>query len=76
MDQGHALMLVRLALQAIAGALVARGVGDAALWEALIGVLVSAAGAIWSWCVRRRLQAEAKRGAAALGVARELVGRR
>jgi hypothetical protein len=76
MDQGQALMLLRLALQGIAGALVARGIGDVALWEAISGAALSAGGAWWSWRVRRDLTSQAAAGALALGMARETVGRR
>ena len=58
MDNG--LMLLRLALQAIGGALVTRGVGDAGVWEAVTGGVVMVAGAVWSWMARRRLVAAAE----------------
>ena len=50
-----ALMGVRLALQAGAGFLVARGIGDADMWQVVIAALISGGGAIWSWAATNKL---------------------
>jgi hypothetical protein len=76
MDQGNALMLLRLALQGIAGALTARGIGDDSLWELVIGLATHAAGGFWSWRATQQLRAQASTGTTALDLAREMVGRR
>lgn len=71
MDRDELLMAVRLAMQVIGGALVARGVGDAAMWEAAAGLAVILAGYVASRRSRRRLRAKALSGEAALGMLRE-----
>jgi hypothetical protein len=76
MERDDALMLLRLAMQVLAGILIARGMGDAALWEAVTGLVVMAGGVAWSAKSRRKLRAQALSGQAALGMAREMVGRR
>jgi hypothetical protein len=58
-DQGTVFMFVRLGLQAIGGFLVARGIGDEALWSGVSGALISAAGGAWSYAERRKLKAAA-----------------
>jgi hypothetical protein len=65
MDRGEFLMLVRLLLQVIGGALVARGIGDAATVEAAIGAAVILAGFFWSRTARRQLTAGADAAAKA-----------
>ncbi|MBX9697883.1 MAG: hypothetical protein K2X74_00545 [Acetobacteraceae bacterium] len=49
-------MSVRLLMQVIGGALMARGVGDAALWEAAGGLVVTVMGFFWSRHARRALR--------------------
>lgn len=56
-EQGTGLMIVRLALQAVGGFLVARGIGDEALWSGVSGALISVAGGLWSYAERRKLKA-------------------
>jgi hypothetical protein len=75
MDQ--VLHVVRMLGLAFGGALSARGIGDAALWEAIVGAVVLAANAVWSYRARQQALAtvppEARReiallsGAAGLG---------
>jgi hypothetical protein len=48
------MWFARVALLNAGGWLAARGVGDAALWEALAGALVTAGAATWSWYARKR----------------------
>jgi hypothetical protein len=71
MDRDELLMMVRLGMQVLGGALVARGVGDAALWEAAAGVAVIVAGYLASRRSRAALRAQALSGQAALGMLRE-----
>lgn len=53
MDQ--AMWLARMALLHGGGWLAARGYGDAALWEALAGIVTAGIGAVWSWRARKAL---------------------
>ena len=76
MPRDDVMMVLRLAMQGVAGAMIARGMGDAALWEALIGGVLALVGLVLSWRARRALAAQALSGQAALGMAREMVGRR
>lgn len=54
---GAALWAVRMLLLWLGGWLVARGVGDAAMWssmaDACSGAVVALLGAVWSWYARR-----------------------
>lgn len=60
--QGAALWALRMALVSAGGALTARGIGDAPLWEAVTGAVLALAGAVWSWQARRaQLAAEPPR---------------
>ena len=43
---GSAMWLVRMALVTLGGALTARGIGDAPLWEAVAGLAVGAVGGL------------------------------
>lgn len=52
MDQ--AMWLARVLLLNAGGWLAARGVGDAALWEAVAGAIITAGAAVWSWYARKR----------------------
>lgn len=54
-EQGTVTMIMRLGLQALAGALVARGIGDDGLWQVVIGAVMSAGGGLWSYAARRKL---------------------
>ena len=45
----------RMALQWAGVALATRGIGDAALWEAVSGFIISLSGALWSYRARRKL---------------------
>ena len=76
MDSDDAKMAARLAVQIVGGALMARGIGDAAVWEAVAGLAVTIVGFVLSRRARRKLRAQALSGQAALGMAREMVGRR
>lgn len=59
---GSAMWLVRMALVTLGGALTARGIGDAPLWEAVAGLAVGAVGALMSWRARHaQLAAEPPR---------------
>lgn len=51
---GPGFMFVRLAIQYAGVALAARGYGDEALWQAIGGALLTAAGATWSWFATRK----------------------
>ena len=51
---GPGLMFVRLGIQWAGVALAARGYGDAELWQAIGGALITAAGATWSWYATRK----------------------
>lgn len=57
--QGTVLMFVRLGIQWAGGALAVRGIGDDALWQAVGGGVITAAGALWSYMERRKLKAAA-----------------
>jgi hypothetical protein len=76
MDRDEAMMAVRLAMQAIGGALTTYGVTVQGWIEPLTGLALMAAGYLLSLRSRRALRAQALSGAAALGMAREMVGRR
>lgn len=54
MDTGTTAWMARMAIQWAGAALAARGLGDEALWQAVGGALITAAGAAWSWNARRR----------------------
>lgn len=51
MDQG--LWLARVLLLQLGGVLTARGIGDAALWEAVAGGVIGVGTAAWSWHARQ-----------------------
>lgn len=53
----HALWLLRVALMSGGSALASRGIGDAAMWEAVAGGVVALAGAVWSYLARRQIAA-------------------
>lgn len=57
MEQAQVLWLARMALVSGGGWLSGRGIGDAALWEAVTGAGLAVIGAIWSWRARRALEA-------------------
>jgi hypothetical protein len=48
------LWAMRMALVAAGAVLAKQGVGDAAMWEAIGGAVVAAAGAVWSWRARQK----------------------
>ena len=50
----QAMWLARVMLLNAGGWLAARGFGDAALWEAVAGALLTAGAAVWSWYARKR----------------------
>lgn len=75
MDRDELLMAVRLGVQILGGALMARGIGDAAVWEAVAGLAVSLGGYIASRRSRAKLRAKAMAGEAALGMLREAAPR-
>jgi hypothetical protein len=52
MDQ--AMWLARVLLLQAGGFLAARGIGDAALWEAVAGAILAGGAAVWSWYARKR----------------------
>jgi hypothetical protein len=43
---------VRAALAALSGAFIAKGWGDASLWEAISGAVVLLVTGVWSWKVK------------------------
>lgn len=43
---------VRAALAALSGAAIAKGWGDASLWEAITGSIVLLVTGVWSWKVK------------------------
>ncbi len=43
---------VRAGLAAISGAFIAKGIGDAGLWEAITGAAVLLVTGVWSWKVK------------------------
>ncbi len=51
--QGAVMWAARMALVSAGGALAARGIGDAPLWEAVTGAVLAALGAVWSWQARK-----------------------
>ena len=51
--QGAVMWAARMGLVSLGGALTARGVGDAPLWEAVTGALLALLGAVWSWRARK-----------------------
>ncbi len=51
--QGAVMWAARMALVSAGGALTARGIGDAPLWEAVTGAALAALGAVWSWRARK-----------------------
>ncbi len=77
----QAMWLARVVLLAGGGALTARGIGDAPMWEALTGAIISAGAAVWSWYARKKAlaalppEAEAQIKAAQTIIG-ETVGRR
>ncbi len=77
----QAMWLARVVLLAGGGALTARGIGDAPMWEALTGAIISAGAAVWSWYARKQAlaalppEAEAQIKAAQTIIG-ETVGRR
>lgn len=50
-------LLLRVILIAFGAILTRQGIGDAVMWEAVIGALMAVAGATWSWLERLRLKA-------------------
>ena len=54
---------VRTLLAAIGGSIVAKGYFDAAVMEALVGLLVLAIPAVWSWWSKRPTSTEARQTA-------------
>lgn len=52
MDQG--LWLLRMVLVSAGTALASRGIGDAALWEAVAGAVLGLVGAAWSYFARKQ----------------------
>jgi uncharacterized protein YneF (UPF0154 family) len=60
-----AKMAARLAVQLIGGALMARGLGDAAIWEAVAGLVVALVGFFVSRRARRQALATVPPDAAA-----------
>lgn len=57
MDQ--AMWLARMLGMQAGAALAARGIGDEALWEAVLGGLLAIGNAVWSWQARKSLKAAA-----------------
>jgi hypothetical protein len=57
LDRDELLMTVRLGMQVVGGAMMARGLGDAPLWEAAAGLAVSITGLWLSRQARQRLKA-------------------
>ena len=51
---GPGFMPVRLAIQYAGIYLASQGYGDAELWQAIGGALITAAGATWSWYATRK----------------------
>lgn len=76
MDRDEIMMIARLAVQWAGGILAGWGIGNAAAWEAAAGLAVILAGYVMSHRATRTLRARALSSEAALGMARELVGRR
>lgn len=71
----QAMWLARIALLNAGGWLTARGIGDAPLWEAVAGALITAGAAVWSWYARKRALAEVPPDVAAqLKAAQVIVG--
>ena len=50
----QAMWLARVLLLNAGGWLTARGIGDAPLWEAVVGALLTLGAAGWSWYARKR----------------------
>jgi hypothetical protein len=76
MTRDEALMLVRLAMQAVGAIMIYRGVGDAVVWEALCGLATCAAGLAWSWRARKALRDQVEQIPEKLrAIARETLGR-
>lgn len=44
--------IVRALVAAVAGGFIAKGIGDASLWDAVGGALVTAVVGFWSWKVK------------------------
>lgn len=74
MEQAQFMWLLRMLLLPVSGWLTARGIGDEALWEAVIGLLIGGATAVWSWRARRALAAAAPPGAALDAVIAKHIG--
>lgn len=77
----QAMWLARVVLLAGGGALTARGIGDAPMWEAITGGILSAGAAVWSYYARKQALATLPPDAAAQvqaanTIIRETVGRR
>lgn len=53
----NTLWALRMALVALGAVMAKSGIGDAALWEAVVGAVVGIAGAVWSWRARAKLKA-------------------
>jgi hypothetical protein len=69
------LWAARMALVALGAVLTYRGIGDAVMWEAVIGAVMAIAGPAWSWLERRRLRGVADGALEQLRKAVEQVGR-
>ena len=54
MNLDSVLWMVRMGLVSVGAGLTARGVGDAALWEAITGAILNAIGAAWSYAARQQ----------------------
>lgn len=76
MSRDEALMLVRLSMQAVGAVLTYRGIGDAVVWEAVIGLGTCVAGLAWSWHARKALRDQVERLPETVrSIARETLGR-
>lgn len=59
MEQAQIMWLLRMLLVSAGGWLAGKGIGDAALWEAVTGAVLGLAGAVWSFQARRSMAAQA-----------------
>jgi len=76
MDRDEMMMAARLAVQWLGGIAVGYGIGDAAAWASAAGLVALVAGYWMSRTATARLRTRALSGEAALGMAREMAGRR
>ena len=77
MTRDEILLFARLLMQAVGGVLIYRGVGDAALWEAMGGLAVCAVGVVLSWRSRKALRDQvAEIPAKVRNIAAEALGRK